>query len=218
MNDERLGRLELGASVIDAQRADRDAPQPLAIGVSERLDQGAHVGAARALDLIARALVVGGRAARRGGSSPRARRLDLLAAMGALVEALALDPDGGRHRHALLIVPVGELEAVRDAAGVRQLAVGVRGRRAPAEPRRRAIGLRQPEQVALQARRRRPAAPSSSPVANGSSVPAWPPLTPRSRRTCSTTSCDVTPAGLSTSRIEAAAGRARAKAAPGPRR
>src|SRR5206468_820666 len=44
----------------------------------------------------------------------------------------------------------------------------------------------------------------SSPVANGSSVPAWPTFNPApmdDRRTCSTTSCEVTPAGLETSRM-----------------
>src|SRR5579863_10010043 len=46
----------------------------------------------------------------------------------------------------------------------------------------------------------RPTMISSSPVANGSSVPAWPVLTPPSaRRTEATTSCEVTPAGLSIS-------------------
>src|SRR4051794_8504684 len=41
----------------------------------------------------------------------------------------------------------------------------------------------------------------SRPVANGSSVPAWPTLVPRGndRRMRATTSCEVTPAGLSAS-------------------
>src|SRR6185436_9025418 len=45
----------------------------------------------------------------------------------------------------------------------------------------------------------RPTSTSSSPVANGSSVPAWPTFVPfpSRRRTCATTSCEVTPAGLS---------------------
>src|SRR4051794_32397000 len=45
----------------------------------------------------------------------------------------------------------------------------------------------------------RPTSTSSSPVANGSSVPAWPTFTPRPSRlrTEATTSCDVTPAALS---------------------
>src|SRR4051812_4970767 len=49
------------------------------------------------------------------------------------------------------------------------------------------------------ARRARPTSTSSSPVANGSSVPAWPALrTPSARRVASVRSCDVLPAGLST--------------------
>src|SRR5262245_54092507 len=53
------------------------------------------------------------------------------------------------------------------------------------------------------------ALPSStirSPVANGSSVPACPTFPPRSRRTRSTRSCEVIPAGLSQIRMPAAAG------------
>src|SRR4051794_9896606 len=49
------------------------------------------------------------------------------------------------------------------------------------------------------ARRARPTSTSSSPVANGSSVPACPALrTPRPRRVASVRSCEVLPAGLST--------------------
>src|SRR5919202_1901359 len=48
-------------------------------------------------------------------------------------------------------------------------------------------------------RRARPTSTSSSPVANGSSVPAWPALrVPSARRTASVRSCEVFPAGLST--------------------
>src|SRR5581483_151099 len=48
----------------------------------------------------------------------------------------------------------------------------------------------------------RPSNTNNNPVANGSSVPAWPTLTPRGnpRRTRATTSCEVGPAGLSTRR------------------
>src|SRR5262249_41113916 len=46
----------------------------------------------------------------------------------------------------------------------------------------------------------RPTRTTSNPVANGSSVPVWPTRRARTaRRTTDTTSCDVTPAGLSTS-------------------
>src|ERR1700742_3930863 len=49
------------------------------------------------------------------------------------------------------------------------------------------------------ARGARPTSTSSSPVANGSSVPAWPALrTPSPRRVASVRSCEVLPAGLST--------------------
>src|SRR5262245_53168956 len=49
----------------------------------------------------------------------------------------------------------------------------------------------------------RPTPMISRPAANGSSVPACPPLNPlpSRRRIRATTSCDVTPAGLSTKRI-----------------
>src|SRR5215212_5463448 len=53
----------------------------------------------------------------------------------------------------------------------------------------------------------RPTSRTSKPVANGSSVPAWPiRRSPRLRRATSTTSCDVTPDGLSTSKRPSAGG------------
>src|SRR4051794_6329275 len=64
----------------------------------------------------------------------------------------------------------------------------------------------------------RPASTSSSPVANGSSVPAWPTFTPfpSRRRRRATTSCDVTPAGLSTRKTPSTL--TGAAASPGPPR
>src|SRR5687767_3838713 len=53
----------------------------------------------------------------------------------------------------------------------------------------------------------RPTRRTSSPVANGSSVPAWPTRrSPSERRVVATTSCDVIPAGLSTRRIPSLGG------------
>src|SRR5215211_8626568 len=49
----------------------------------------------------------------------------------------------------------------------------------------------------------RPTSTTSRPVAKGSRMPAWPTLASRPRRTRATTSCEVIPAGLSTSRTPA---------------
>ena len=89
--------------------------------------------------------------------------------------------------------------ATRDPPGLGQLAVGVAGARAPAEPRRRQVGLRQAGEEALQ---------RGSPGRAGRAAGRWrrgrgcrrgPPCSPRSRRTSATMSCEVIPAGLSQS-------------------
>ena len=66
----------------------------------------------------------------------------------------------------------------------------------------------------------RPISTSSSPVANGSSVPACPTFTPRPsrRRIAATTSWDVTPAGLSARRTPSASGRTELREATCARR
>ena len=74
--------------------------------------------------------------------------LDDLAAVGLAVEALAADPDRRGHRQPLAHVAGGQLSASA-RAGLGELAVGVAGARAPAEPRRRQIGLRQAGEEAL---------------------------------------------------------------------
>ena len=78
-------------------------------------------------------------------------RLHHLAAVGLLVEALAADPHGRGHRHPLAHGPGRQLQRVGHAAGLGQLAVGVAGARAPAEPGGRQVGLRQADEEALQA-------------------------------------------------------------------
>ena len=114
----------------------------------------------------------------------RVGRLDRLAAVGLLVEALAVHLDRGGHRHPLLDLAGGQLERSRGRG--RSRSARRRGRRcvrAPAEPRRgdgrswAAPSRKRCSRVAL------PSRTISSPVANGSSVPAWPAFPPRSRRT-----------------------------------
>ena len=86
-------------------------------------------------------------------STSRTRRLDRLAAVGLLVEALAADPHRRGHRHPLAHGAGRQLQRLGDDPGLGQLAVGVAGRRGPAEARGRQVGLRQPDEEALQPRR-----------------------------------------------------------------
>src|SRR5262245_16177684 len=61
----------------------------------------------------------------------------------------------------------------------------------------------------------RPRSTGSTPVANGSSVPAWPTRRwPARRRTRATTSCEVQPLGLSMLRMPTSSGAAVTRAFP----
>src|ERR1700710_275552 len=154
------GDRQLAARLLDPERADRDPAQARAVGVVERLDQGPHVGAGTAFDLVVGALAVAVRFL--AGSEQFGpvhldvadRRGDGLAAVGLLVEPLAADADRRGHRHLLAHGPGRQLQRVGDRPGLCQLAVRVAGARGPAQPRGRQVGLRQADEEALQARRR----------------------------------------------------------------
>ena len=73
--------------------------------------------------------------------------------------------------------------SARQDPGLGDLAVAVAGGRDGAEPRPHAVGLRQLHEPALLAGRRAAEEhDQAGPVANGSSVPAWPVLAPKARR------------------------------------
>ena len=83
----------------------------------------------------------------------------------------------------------------------RQLAVEVVGRRRRAEADRGPVRLVVARGGTRRAASRRPRNSGRTPEANGSSVPPWPiRRVAASRRTSATTSCDVGPAGLATTR------------------
>ena len=69
---DRARRSSSRAGVLDPEGADRGPPQLRAVGVAERLDQGADVGPGRAFDLVVGELAVARRAARPGGPRRRA--------------------------------------------------------------------------------------------------------------------------------------------------
>ena len=139
------------AGVLDPEGPDRGAAQLRAVGVAERLDQGADVGPGRALDLVVGAAVAGWRAARPGGPRRRARasrppRRGGPSCRGARrrpAPPRSSAPAGAPSRSAAPASP-------GTRAGLGQLAVGVAGAGAPAEPGRRQVGLRQADQEALQ--------------------------------------------------------------------
>ena len=185
------------ARLLDPERADRGAAQVRAVGVAEGLDQGADVGPGRALDLVVGEPAVAGEQLGAVDLDVAQRRLHHLAAVGLAVEALAADPHRRGHRHALAHGPGRQLQRLRKLAGLGQLAVGVAGAGAPAEPGRRQVGLRQADEEALQAGRRGRAGSAAGRSRRGRGC--------RRGRLCSraragpraTTSCEVTPAGLS---------------------
>ena len=188
---ERVGRA--GDAARRRRRPTSNGPiaraaQLHAVGVAEVGDQRAHVGARRALDREAGARSPSRQSCSkrwtvtsRSGtstSSPRARQR---------VGAPAADLDRAVGRRALADARRSAARAAsrRHAAGVRDLALGVAGRRGPRRAARRSRRPWAAPSGSAATRVARPSSTSSSPVANGSSVPAWPTLTPRgsARRT-----------------------------------
>ena len=190
-----------GAGILDREWPDRGSPQLLAVGVAEICDERAHVGARGALDQELRSLALAPALLEAVDGDDALRHLEALAAPRALVGALAPHLDGGVDRR-----PLAHLARA-----------GARGSAAACDRCARSRPRGRPSSIALRAARsprsawaapsastaQRVAVPTSksrSPLANGSSVPAWPVLTPPSaRRTAATTSCEVMPTGLSTS-------------------
>src|ERR1700761_1193589 len=148
-----LGHRHLAPGPLDPEWADGDAAQVGAVGVVERLDQGAHVGAGAALDLVVGVSVTARQEVGAMDLDVADRRLHHFAAVSLLVKALAADTDRGGHRHALAHGPGRQLERGGDDAGLGQLTVGVAGRGGPPQARGRQVGLRQADEEALQARR-----------------------------------------------------------------
>ena len=149
-------------------------------------DQAAHVGARPSTRSRTRRLPSPRRAARPGGPRPRARGLDLLTAAGPLV---------GRSPPTFTAeASVGAGGSCRSAAPARRATSPVSVISPSGSPvvetpptGRLPVGLRQARHEALHASR--PAEQDdSSPVAKGSSVPAWPALHAGSRRAWATTS------------------------------
>ena len=121
-----------------------------AVGVAEGLDQGADVGAGGAFDLVAgRVALVAVEQLGPVDVDLALGRLDDLAPVGLPVEPLAADPDRGGHRQPLADPAGRQLERLGHAPGLGQLAVGIAGARAPAEPGRGQVGLRQAGEEAL---------------------------------------------------------------------
>src|SRR6201994_1586255 len=148
-----LGHRHLAPGLLDPERADADAAQIGAVGVAQRLDQRPHVGARAALDLVVGEAVAAREEVGAVDLDVAHGGLDGFAAVGLLVEALAADADRRGHRHTLAHRPGRQGQGVGGDAGLGQLAVGVAGRRRPAQPRGRQVGLRQADEEALQARR-----------------------------------------------------------------
>ena len=130
------------------------------------------------------------------------RHLDRHAAPVQAVRALAADLDRGGGRDRQLDLPAEarelrlELVRGRRLVPVELLPLRIAGRRPRAQVDVREVALVEPDEALTPASLRVRTTGRSSPVANGSSVPAWPVLAPVRRRTSATTANDERPGGL----------------------
>ena len=185
------------AGVLDPERADRDAAQIRAVGVAEGLDQRAHVGAGRALDLVVGELVARPKAARRGGPRRRGAASPPFRRGGPCCRGARRRPAPRRSS-----APAG----ARSRSAARARPGSRRSRSARRRGRRCSSASRAAQWPGRSSAARRGSAAAASPGRAGSAAGRWRrgracrrarPCTPRSRRTAATTSCEVTPAGLS---------------------
>ena len=191
----------LGIGVAHLEPTDRGPPQRLAVRVAERRDQAAHVGPGRALDHKPSPLAL---------PPPLLEAIHVHLALGQLhrlpgprkrVGPPASDLDRRERRRTLAHEARGKREiAGRDDAGHRDLALGVPRVRHRAEPRGRLIAFGQGHQKALHpggATDQDQQQPGGEWIERAGMADLDSRAPQRAAHLRATTSCEVTPAGLS---------------------